>query len=209
MIGTALIKEVPDFSIEAIKKAFIKQHQQQAANEQVVRPKADMDQLEAVKRWIAPSEFKLGLKAVVLQCASVGMAEDLAAQIVDGNLYLLANCISNEKQARDCFTYGAVGLVLIPRYLTGFNEDSISQIYHCIPDDHIESMLSEYDAGVMNNKRLVVELYLAELATLNITPSYYERRDSWQRMLLRKLYSKLKWNSHDLHYLVYRATKNT
>lgn len=207
MNSTALVKEVSDLSIEAIKKAFIQMHQQEAANDQAVKPKADTEHLEAVKRWIAPCEFQVGLKAQVLSCAKPGMAEDAPAQLVDGCLVLLANCLENEKQARDVYTYGAIGLVSIPAYLKKYNEQDISAIYESLPSDQIESMVLEFGDVITNNQRLAVELYLADLATLSVEPSFYERRDSWQRRLLRKLYSSLAWKSHDLHYLVYRAAK--
>jgi len=207
MNSTALVEEVSDFSIEAIKKAFIKMHQQEAANDQQVRPKAEAMHLEAVKRWIAPCEFQVGIKANVLSCAASGMSEDAAAQVVNGELIILANCIVNEKQARDILIYGAIGLIAIPMYLANYNDFRVTQIYQSIPEDQLEKMNKEYTKAVMTDERLAVELYLADLATLSVKPSFFERRDSWQRQLIRKIYSSLKWQSHDLHYLVLQAAK--
>jgi hypothetical protein len=207
MNSTALIDEVSEFSIEAIKKAFIKMHQHEAANEQQVRPKVGGIHLEAVKRWIAPCEFQIGMKAIVLPCAEVGMSEDAAAQVVNGKLVLLANCITNEKQARDILMYGVIGLIAVPSYLEKYSNTKINQIYHSISGDQIEHMIKQYPEIAATDERLLVELYLADLTTLSVKPSFYERRDSWQRQLVRKLYSGLKWQSHDLHYLIHRATR--
>ena len=194
-------------SIESIKKALIEQHQMSAANEQSVLPRASAEHIEVVRRWISSAEFSLGVKASVLPCAEAGMQEDSVAQVKDGQLFLLANCIQNEKQARDVFIYGSIGLMAIPNYLNKLGAESIRQILATISSDQLKAMSAQFSEQVMADDRLVVELYLADLAALGVTPSFFERRDSWQRNLVRKLYSKLKWQSHDLHYLVYRAAK--
>ena len=202
------INAVDLISIESIKKALIEQHQMCAANDQPVLPKASAGYIETVKRWIAPVEFKTGIKANVLPCAESGMQEDSVAQVKNGTLYLLANCIQNEKQAIDVFIYGAIGLMAVPAYLDKLGSGAIDQIRSSVPADHLQAMAAQFGDEVMCDSRLVVELYLAELAALGVTPSFFERRDSWQRNIVRKLYNKLKWQSHDLHYLVYRAAKS-
>ena len=206
MNNTVRIEEVSNISIETIKKALIKQYQLEAANDQVVPPIATSDYVEVVRRWIAPCEFSLSIKATVLACAKPGMTE-ASAQVIDNQLYILANHLENEKQARDILIFGAVGLMAIPKYLSRFNESSLEAIYNALPSDQLETMHKAYGEQVALNKALAVQLYLAELATLDVVPSFYERRDSWQRMLVRKLYPKLKWQSHDFQYLVFRAAK--
>ena len=206
MNNTVRIEEVSNISIETIKKALIKQYQLEAANDQVVPPIATSDYVEVVKRWIAPCEFTLSIKATVLACAKPGMTE-ASAQVIDNQLYILANHLENEKQARDILIFGAVGLMAIPKYLSRFNESSLEAIYNALPSDQLETMHEAYGEQVALNKALAVQLYLAELATLDVVPSFYERRDSWQRMLVRKFYPKLKWQSHDFQYLVFRAAK--
>jgi hypothetical protein len=207
MNNTARIQVVADLSIEVIKKAFIKRHQVEAANEHPILKAAVNSHVEAVKRWIAPLEFKQGVKAQVLNCANPGMSEDASAQVVDDKLLILANCIENEKQARDVFVYGAIGLVAIPEYLVKLGETAIEQIYNSLSHDQLESVSSQFGALVASDRRLVVGLHLADLATLDVKPTFLERRDSWQRQLVRKLYSKLNWTSHDLHYLIFRAAR--
>lgn len=205
MNNTARINDVSDISIETIKKALIKQHQLEAANDQVVSPAASLEHVEAVKRWVAPCEFAIGKKAKVLGCAESGMLESVAVQLVDGQLFILANCVENEKQARDMFLYGSIGLIAVPRFLERFNDNAIGFLYSSLPEEQVEAMSLLYGADL--DKSLMVKLYLASLVTLDVEPSFYEKRDSWQRMLLRKVLPKLKWQSHDFQYLVYRAKK--
>jgi hypothetical protein len=205
MNNTARIQEVADLSIEVIKKAFIKRHQFEAANEQPLALAATSNHTEAVKRWIAPLEFRHKLKAMVIRCANPGMSEDAAIQVVNGELFILANTVHNEKQARDIFTYGCVGLIIIPKYLAKKGERVIEQIYNGLNDDQMEGLT--HTCGDSIDKRSFIQLYLADLATLTVTPTFIERRDSWQRQLVRKVYSGLVWKSNDLHYLIHRAVR--
>jgi hypothetical protein len=206
MSNTARIQEVADLSIDVIKKAFIKRHQFQAANEQPLAMAATNNHIEAVKRWIAPLEFELNLKANVISCANPGMSEDAAAQVVGGELFILANTVHNEKQARDVFTYGSVGLIVIPKYLAKKGNSVIEQIHSGLTGDQMEALAST--CGDIADKRSLIQLYLADLATLRVTPSFIERRESWQRQLVRKVYSGLAWKSNDLHYLIHRAVRS-
>jgi hypothetical protein len=206
MNNTARIQEVADLSIEVIKKAFIKRHQFQAANEHPLTVAATNDHVEAVKRWIAPLEFDHNFKANVINCAKPGMSEEAATQVVSGELFILANIVNNEKQARDIYTYGCVGLIIIPKYLAKKSERVIKQIHSGLTEDQMENLAKT--CGETIDMRSLILLHLADLATLMITPTFIERRDSWQRQLVRKVYPRLAWRSNDLHYLIYRAIRD-
>ncbi|QIZ84252.1 hypothetical protein HF888_08430 [Bermanella marisrubri] len=192
--------------ISAIKKAFISNNLLPAANDEPILSRASQEHVERIHRWIAPLEFRLGVKARVIPCAEADLVEGVAAQIKQDQVVLLANCIQSEKQALDVFRFAAVGLLAVPRYLQK-KDRIVRTIYQGLSDEQIELIASRYGISGSQTEEMVVKLYLAELSALDVEPSFFERRDAFQRRLVRLVWPKLGWKSHESHYVIYRAAK--
>lgn len=192
--------------ISAIKKAFITSNQLPAANDEPVGDHASQEHIDRIHRWIAPLEFSLGVKATVKAGAGEDLVDGVAAQVKQEKVVLLANCISSEKQALDVFRFAAVGLLAVPKYLEKRSR-LVETIYRSLSSDQVELIAARYGISSEQTPEMIVKLYLAELSALDVVPSFYERRDAFQRMLVRLVWPKLSWSSHELHYLIYRAAK--
>jgi len=192
--------------IDAIKKAFIASNQLPAANDPEVTEPSDMGHVEAIYRWLAPLEFEYAVKVKVVTHAEGGLTSGVAAQVKQGQVYFLANCISSEKQARDLYRFAVIGLLAVPQYLER-KPGLVSSLYNGLTDDQKEVIANRYGLSDEIDQEMLVKLYLAELSALDVTPTFYERRDSFQRSIVRRVWSKLAWNSTDIHYVLYRAAK--
>lgn len=200
--------QLPSAAIEfsAIKKAFITTNQLPAANDEPINTHATQEHVDRIHRWIAPLEFSLGVKAQVLSGAETDMVEGVAAQVKQEQVVLLANCINSEKQALDVFRFAAVGLLAVPKYLEKRSR-LVNSIYNSLNEDQIELIATRYGISSDQTPDMIVKLYLAELSALDVVPSFFERRDAFQRAIVRAVWSSLEWHSHELHYVIYRASK--
>lgn len=189
-------------SIEAIKKAFIKINEQHAANEPINPDMATEERVEAIKRVIAPLEFEYKTKVQVVVGSVGGLDAHSVAQLQDGQIKLVASLIKNDKQALYAFYLGVRGLLALPSYLEKLGEPVIQQIYDGLDDEQLNTLANISHLKTTDQPNQVVETYLAHLASLNITLSFFDRRNSWQRSLVRKLYPKLKWTAEDLQYVI-------
>ena len=194
-------------SIESIKKAFIRLNERVAANEAVNLPLADDAHVEAIKRAIAPAEFEYKTKVQVVVGAVGGLDQSAPAQVQNGEVKLLANLIKNDKQALDAFYLGVRGLLALQLQLDRLGNHSIQQIFAGLNEEQLTTLTIISDLKATDDPRLVVETYLAYLASLNIKLSFFDRRNSWQRSWVRKVYPKLKWTAEDLQYLILNASK--
>lgn len=189
-------------SIESIKKAFIGLHEVLAANEPLNTLYADESHVERVKRAIAPLEFQFKTKVNVVVGAVGGLAEGAVVQLKDDKVFLLANLLENEKQADDAYYLGVRGYLATKGYLAGLSDQVITQIFNGLSDEQKACLTTLSD-----DKRETVTAYLSHLAMLNIRLSFFDRRNSWQRALVRKVYPKLAWSTEDLHYLILQAER--
>lgn len=189
-------------SIEAIKKAFIKINEQHAANEPVNPEMATEERVEAIKRAIAPLEFEYKTKVQVVVGPVGGLDTDSIAQLQDGQVKLIASLIQNDKHAHDAFYLGVRGLLALPAYLDRLGETVIQQIYAGLDEEQLNTLMNISHLKAMDQPQQVVQTYLAHLASLNIALSFFDRRNSWQRSLVRKLYPKLRWTAEDLQYII-------
>ncbi|NVK38646.1 MAG: hypothetical protein HWE18_12035 [Gammaproteobacteria bacterium] len=195
-------------SIEDIKKAFIQLNQLPAANDQVIRHEAAPDHVIRVKDWLQDLERELGVKAKVVASPSVLDLSVMApAAVVDGEPVLFANYINNQKIALDAFEYVAVGLLAVERL--GLDTRFFLRIFQDLSQDQREFLSHRHDLDVNqeNDQELMVKLYLADLAALNVELTWLERREAWQRQLVRLVYPKLAYSSLDLHYLLLKARR--
>jgi hypothetical protein len=202
-----LVDSLP-INIEAIKKAFIQLNQLPAANEQLVRSAADNAHVMCVKDWLQDLERELGFKAkVVASPSECGLTVNAPAAIVGDEAVLFANYIDNQKMALDTFEYVTVGLLGIQRLLNG--STMYQRIFNQLDLDTKEYMAKVHhlDLDQADDCTLLVKLYLASLASLNVRLTWLERRDAWQRQLLRMVYPKFKMTSLDLHYLLLKARR--
>lgn len=195
-------ESVDIISIESIKKAFIGLHEVLAANEPINTVYADESHVERVKRAIAPLEFQFKTKVNVVVGAVGGLNDNAAVQLKDGKLFLLANLLRNEKQADDAYFLGVRGYLATKSFVEQASGALVDQIYAGLTDEQ-KACLSD----LSEDRKETVCAYLSHLAMLNIRPSFYERRNSWQRALVRKVYPTLSWTTEDLHYLILQAER--
>ncbi len=195
-------------SIEDIKKAFIQLHQLPAANDQITRADASAEHVVRVKDWLQDLERELGVKAkVVASPQAVGLAITTPAAVVNDEPVLFANFIDNQKIALDVFEYVAVGLLGVQRL--GLKDELFLAIFRDLSQDQREFLAHRHDLDINNpqDQALLVKLYLADIAALNVTLTWLERREAWQRQVLRLVYPKLGYRSLDLHYLLLKARR--
>ena len=197
-------------NIEAIKKAFIQIHQSpiDAANDQLIRPPASPEHVLHVKDWLQDLERELGIKAKVLATSSkVNTYVAAPAAVIGNEPVIFANYADNQKLALDALEYVAVGLLGIQRLIK--DSKVFLRIFEDIDPDTREYMAkrNELDLTKPTQQELLVKLYLAGLASLNIKLTWLERREAWQRQMVRLVYPKLKMNSLDLHYLLLKARR--
>lgn len=192
-------------SIESIKKAFIRLNEGMAANEAVNLPLASESQVESIKRAIAPLEFHYKTKVQVVVGAVGGLNQSSPAQIQDGQVKLLANLIANDKQAQDAYLLGVRGLLAMPLYLKGLGSRVVQSIYDGLDEEQLNTLKNISSIESLEDPVMVVETYLSYLASLNISLSFFDRRNSWQRGWVRKFYPQLQWTAEDLQYLIFKA----
>lgn len=207
-IDEARLVDSSHIDIEAIKKAFIQINQLPAANEQLMRPAVDEAHVSRVKDWVQDLERELGFKAKVASSSSeYGLSVNTPAAVVGDEAILFANYIDNQKMALDAFEYVTIGLLGVQRLLDG--SGMFERIFNDLDADTQEYMAKNHDLDLdqADDRVLLVKLYLAGLASLNVRLTWLERRDAWQRQLLRMVYPKLKMTSLDLHYLLLKARR--
>lgn len=195
-------------NIESIKKAFIKLHEPLAANEQLIRPPASDEHVKKVKDWVQDLERELGIKARVINTSSkVNTYTAAPAAVISNEPVIFANYADNQKQAEDAFEYGVVGLLGIQRLIK--DSKVYARIFNELDPDTREFMAArnELDLQKPTHQELLVKLYLAGLASLTVRLTFLERREAWQRQILRMVYPKLPYTSLDLHYLLLKARR--
>ncbi|MFT5594828.1 MAG: hypothetical protein ACI8SR_003228 [Oceanicoccus sp.] len=195
-------------NIEAIKKAFIQLNQLPAANEQFMPSPAPATHVIRVKDWLQDLERDLGVKAkVVASPQQCGLSINAPAAIVDDEAVLFANCIDNQKMAMDVFEYAVGGLLGVQRLLK--KENTCLRIFTDLDADTQEFLIKRHNLPFETNedKVLLLKMHLADLAGLNVRLTWLERREAWQRQLVRLFYPKLKFESLDLHYLLLKARR--
>ncbi|MFY0641219.1 MAG: hypothetical protein JXR16_09250 [Bermanella sp.] len=203
----AVVESLP-VNIEAIKKAFIQLHQLPAANEQAVRATVDASHVMQVKDWLQDLERELGVKAkVVASAKECGVNVDAPAAVINDEAVIFANHIDHQKMALDVFEYAVVGLLGVERLLK--DEKTSLRLLADLNQDTQEYLAKRYQLSLdkTEDKVLVLKMYLADLASLNIRLTWLERREAWQRQCVRLFYPKLKFESLDLHYLLLKARR--
>lgn len=194
--------------IEAIKKAFIQMHELPAANEQLSRVAVDQAHVLRVKDWLQDLERQLGVKAkVVASAQDCGLSIDAPAAVMNDEAIIFADHIHHQKMALDVFEYAVVGLLGVERLLK--DDQTSLRLFRDLPIATQEFLAKRYQLSLEDteHKVLVVKMYLADLASLNIRLTWLERREAWQRQWVRLFYPKLKFESSDLHYLLLKARR--
>jgi hypothetical protein len=109
--------------------------------------------------------------------------------------------------ALDVFEYAVVGLLGVERLLK--DEKTSLRLFADLNQDTQEYLAKRYQLSLdkTEDKVLVLKMYLADLASLNIRLTWLERREAWQRQCVRLFYPKLKFESLDLHYLLLKARR--
>ncbi len=220
-MGNAKLKAVAEFSnsqIASIKQAYIEQNQrvelsgQKAANGSFMEKLADDGHLETVKRWVQQAERDCVIEVRVVAGvetleSTTGVAQATPGTANKGEFILFANRISTHKQAEDAYGYVVCGLGFLPQYLGKQMSAVCMQILRNLSMQQQNYSERTYGFDQNNEATLTsaVMQYLAGLSHLSICPTGLQRREGFQRSLVRKLYSKLEWNSDDIHYLIFKA----
>lgn len=186
-------------TIDAIKQALIANNQQTiAANE---APLLDADHRNLVKSWMQHCERLMGVKVQV----ELAQAHPIKPAVCrDGQVVIYANHILSAQQAVLSYHYGVVGLYQVANKLAG-KQGLVTSMYRDLPAAALIALQQYMSPAELDNKEAVLVEYLAQLAQLQVNPTWVQRRESWQRAVLRKVYPKLKWTSEDLHYFIYQA----
>jgi len=198
-------------SIDSIKQDFIQLNARQAANEQFPLTLANDEQVRQVKVWVQDQERELGKKvrvvagkeALPLESASL-VLDGAPGLVLEGEYLLFANCITTHKQAMDAYEYVVVGLCALPNYLGKSQSAVCASISNSLNDEQNLYINKRFKVD-KEQPKIAVMSYLAEVAALAITPTFLQRRESWQRSWVRKLYPALAWTGTDIHYLIHRA----
>lgn len=191
-------------TIDAIKQALIANNQQTiAANE---APLLGADHRNLVKSWMQHCERLMGVKVQVelLHCVTLPVKR---AQCSDGQVIIYANHVLSAQQAVLSYHYAVVGLLQVATVLQA-RSGVVDSIYRDLPLAALESLRQQLPPAQWDDKRVVVTEYLAQLAQLQVNPTWLQRRESWQRSVLRMFYPSLKWTSDDLHYFIHRARRS-
>tara|TARA_B100001063_G_scaffold164114_1_gene153154 strand:- start:235 stop:891 length:657 start_codon:yes stop_codon:yes gene_type:complete len=207
-LDQANVTDALPVDIEAIKKAFIQMHELPAANEQLSRVAVDQAHVLRVKDWLQDLERQLGVKAkVVASAQDCGLSIDAPAAVMNDEAIIFADHIHHQKMALDVFEYAVVGLLGVERLLK--DDQTSLRLFRDLPIATQEFLAKRYQLSLEDteHKVLVVKMYLADLASLNIRLTWLERREAWQRQWVRLFYPKLKFESLDLHYLLLKARR--
>ena len=207
-LDQANVTDALPVDIEAIKKAFIQMHELPAANEQLSRVAVDQAHVLRVKDWLQDLERQLGVKAkVVASAQDCGLSIDAPAAVMNDEAIIFADHIHHQKMALDVFEYAVVGLLGVERLLK--DDQTSLRLFRDLPIATQEFLAKRYQLSLEDteHKVLMVKMYLADLASLNIRLTWLERREAWQRQWVRLFYPKLKFESLDLHYLLLKARR--
>jgi hypothetical protein len=202
-----------DLSIDSIKHDFIKLNARPAANEQFSLTLASAEHVRQVKVWVQDQERELGLKVTVVaglealphgRQVTKAINKGAPGAVEQGQGILFANEINSHKQAMDAYEYVVVGLVALPRLMAKKQAQVCTQIANNLAPEHIEYIEKRFNVSI-TDPQLAIMHYLAEVAALAIKPNFVQRRESWQRSWLRKVYPTLAWTATDIHHLIYSA----
>lgn len=198
-------QEAEIVTIDAIKQALIANSKPVlAANESpLLGVELGAGHRNLVKSWVQHCERLMGVKVDVELVQSHNVAPSQAVVSEDG-VIIYANRIATAQQAVLAYHYGVVGLLKVGSLLAG-KSSLIETMLRDIPQSALDGIIQSHFQGVQISKEGLLVEYLAQLAQLQVAPTWVQRRESWQRSVLRKLYPKLKWTSDDLHYFIYSA----
>ncbi len=203
-------------SIDVIKKAFIQLNQLDAKIEQQSRAIACDSHVKQVKVWLQDQERELGIKVEVvasLDCLTEAQQTvlllDAPGTVAADRYIMFASDIESHQQAINAYEYIVVGLGCLPKVLTSKQKKVCMQIYRSLHDDQQAYLETRFDLQSQDDHSIssAVMSYLAEVSALAIKPVFAQRRDSWQRNLVRKLYPALPWTPTDIHCLIHSARK--
>lgn len=204
-------------SVEAIKKGFIELNR--LPEKAVVLDQVDVDaaRLLEINRWLAERVKQYGaLSELVSGVHSLNVEAIRPAYMgVVGVLngakpVILANTITNHTSAIQAYDYVVVGLKESPIYIEARLKALWQQLFESLDEPQCDLLTRRYGLNLADpqQQRMALEFYMADLAVLNVQLSFLQRRDSWQRQIVRRFYPSLKWSSQDLHYVLHRVRQN-
>ena len=199
-------------SIDAIKKAFIELNQLPASNE-AKRPNSL--ELARVQAYLAPKEKLYGISVSLkdslteVDLSTVRPAYEGVAAVMRGDkVVVLLDAVHDHAQTLQAYDYGVVGLKALPGFvpkIKGF----WMQLSQSMTEPQLELLTKRYGLNLEDKQQhqLALEFYMADSAAVGVVPTFLERREAWQRAMVRKFYPSLDWSSNDLHYLLHRVRK--
>jgi hypothetical protein len=204
-------------SVEAIKKGFIELNR--LPEKPVILDQDDIDgvRLAEINRWLAERVKEYGIQFNLVSGLHSLSAEAIrpaymgVVGVLDGDRsVILANTITSHASAIQAYDYVVVGLKSTPIYIEARLKSLWGQLFESLDEPQRDLLIRRYGVNLADpqQRQMVLEFYMADLAVLNVKLSFLQRRDSWQRQIVRTFYPSLKWSSQDLHYVLHRVRRN-
>lgn len=201
-------------NVESIKKGFIELNRLPEKAVSFACVEVDEARKLEIKRWLAERVKEYGVVVGVasglhaLNLDVIRPAYKSVSAILDSNEpVILANAITSHASVEQAYDYAVVGLQGVPQYLASRMKSLWVQLYDGLSEPQRDLLVRRYGLNLEESeqRQMALEFYLADLAELNVELSFLQRRESWQRQLVRQFYPSLGWSSQDLHYVLHRV----
>ena len=201
-------------NVESIKKSFIELNRLPEKAVSLACVEVDEARKLEIKRWLADRVKEYGIEVEVvsglhaLNLDVIRPAYKSVLSVLDANKpVILANGITSHASAMQAYDYAVVGLQGVPQFLTTRMKSLWVQLYDGLSEPQRDLLVRRYGLNLEEpeQRQMALEFYLADLTVLNVELSFLQRRESWQRQLVRQFYPSLEWSSQDLHYVLYKV----
>lgn len=203
-------------SVESIKKGFIELNRLPEKEVSLAAIEIDQARVLQIKRWLADRVKEYGVETDVasglhsLNLDVIRPAYKAVPAVLDAQKpIVLSNVIASHACAVQAYDYGVIGLKAVPEYLSTNLKGFWLQLFDGLDVPQRDLLVRRYGLNLdeAEQRQMALEFYLADLSVLNVQLSFLQRRESWQRQVVRKMYPSLPWSSQDLHYVLHQARR--
>ena len=203
-------------SVESIKKGFIELNRLPEKEVSLAAIEIDQARVFQIKRWLADRVKEYGIEAAVvsglhsLNLDVIRPAYKTVPAVLDAQKpIVLANVITSHASTVEAYDYGVIGLKAVPEYLSANVKGFWRQLFDGLEGSQRDLLVRRYGLNLdeADQRQMALEFYLADLTVLNVQLSFLQRRESWQRQVVRKMYPSLPWLSQDLHYVLHQVRR--
>ena len=204
-------------SVESIKKGFIELNRLPEKAVVLAQTEVDSAGLLQINRWLAERVKEYGVQAGLVSGVHSLNAEAIrpaymgvVGVLSDAAPVILANTITNHTSAMQAYDYAVVGLKEAPVFIGARLKNLWQQLFECLDEPQRDLLTRRYGLNLADaqQRQMALEFYMADLAVLNVELSFLQRRESWQRQVVRNFYPNLAWTSQDLHYVLHKVREN-